>query len=66
MEEQLVKYSTLMLAASVGFRYTSNNSDPHVITLRPRLITQSSLQKWIREVYNIHIAIIPFHPDNYI
>jgi hypothetical protein len=56
MEEQLVSYSVAKLAKEKGFNYFHSKSllDPM------ELCTQALLQRWLREVHNIVIIILPY------
>lgn len=75
MQEQLITFETAQLAQEKGFSenvdfcYDSeekNIEDPYVYNVGDLsgddelyAPTQSLLQKWLREVHNIHIAILP-------
>jgi hypothetical protein len=52
MKEKLINSETAILARSVGF--SDHSKSPDNI---PSHITQSLLQKWIREKHDIHIEI---------
>lgn len=54
MKEELVKGKTIKLAMKVGYVLTT----PNVESSFP---TQSSLQKWLREVHKINVYCTPTH-----
>ena len=74
MEEQLISFETAKLAKEKGFeldKYLSiNDENPKNLNsnYNPRDyqpwyfdLTQSLLQKWLREVHNIHVIPIPYN-----
>ena len=76
MKEQLIEFNTAKLAQEKGFdvasylKYDSDliensNFKPHGKSSWYLNITQSLLQKWLREVHNIHIWVNPIAVDDY-
>ena len=62
MEEQLISYETAKLAKEKGFDFIyiiDNELTNH------SLITQSLLQKWLREVHNIHITVTSISQESW-
>jgi hypothetical protein len=62
MEEQLISFETAKLAKEKGFDFIyiiDNELTNH------SLITQSLLQKWLREKYDIHIEILNHNNNLY-
>lgn len=68
MKEQLISFDTAKLAKEKGFniwteyQYVERNgniivSKDHISEIDEPAPTQSLLQKWLREVHNIHIEI---------
>ena len=73
MKDQLISFRTAKLAKEKGFSF--NNSTTHFYNIDGKCLsnkyktstfnciasTQSILQKWLREEYNIHFVIKPFY-----
>ena len=70
MEEQLVSFETAKLANEKGFfewtqhRYNKKGLFNESKSWSISAPTQSLLQKWLREVHNLHIEILPFFQDS--
>lgn len=62
MEEQLISFETANKAEQKNFPFTYVFFDEEKVPTN--IPTQSILQKWLREVHNIHIEI--FHSPIYI
>lgn len=66
MTDQLVSFETAKLAREKGFPFDGSSTYKHVNILQDSLFgtpltTQSLLQKWLRENYNIHVHIcVPY------
>jgi len=67
MKEELVKFETAVLAKEKGFEsYKNCITFPSTIKDFKKsnlAVTQSLLQKWLREIHNIDIMIIPKYKD---
>lgn len=68
MEDQLISFETAKLAKEKGFKYGFGNGQKYYFPKTKELTenhrgdnyaacTQSLLQKWLRDVHNIHIRI---------
>lgn len=72
MKEQLITFKTAKLAKEKGLNFSSDNIvyndsgrkcvvdyDTSVITEDIPCVSQSILQKWLREIHNIHVWLEP-------
>lgn len=76
MKDQLISFETAKLAKEKGFGKTLDTIYPHAYKDEKTLVlnscnncedgfisapTQSELQKWLREVHNIHLLVEPYY-----
>ena len=69
MEEQLISFETAKLAKEKGFKYfqriiTVLDEEDKRFENDEHGITQSLLQKWIRETHKIYVNALPSYTDN--
>ncbi len=68
MEEQLISFETIKLAKKKGIDFRDNIFKKVTINNKAgtyhAYVTQSLLQKWLREVHNISIKIDDFHSNS--